>query len=256
MENIFDSHAHYDDERFAQDRDAVLSSLRQSGVRFVVNAASDLASAQAGVGLSQKYDFVYAAVGIHPHEAKNAPVDFAEQITALSKNEKVVAIGEIGLDYHYDFSPRDVQKNLFEAQLRLARALELPVIIHDREAHADTLALLNQYRPRGIVHCYSGSAEMARSLLEIGLYIGFTGVVTFKNGRRAAEAAAAVPLDRLLIETDCPYMAPEPFRGRRCDSSMLTRTAEALAKIKGVDPQEIINRTCENACVVYGINPE
>ena len=182
--NIFDSHAHYEDRRFDKDRDTVLSSLREKGVRFVLNAASDLESAAAGIALSEKYDFIYVSAGIHPHEAGDAPDDFIDQIVALTSHEKVVAIGETGLDYHYDFSPRDEQKRVFEAQLKLALELGLPVVVHDREAHADTLELLTRYKPRGIMHCYSGSAEMARQLLKLGFYIGFTGVVTFKNARK------------------------------------------------------------------------
>ena len=250
---LFDSHAHYEDKRFNKDRDDILSSLNDKGVRFVVNAASDLETAKAGVAISERYDFIYASAGIHPHEAKDAPDDFIDKIAALTQHEKVVAIGEAGLDYHYDFSPRDIQKRVFEEQLKLALALDLPVIVHDREAHADTLELLTRYKPRGIMHCYSGSAEMAGQILKLGLYIGFTGVVTFKNARKTAEAAAAVPLDRLLIETDCPYMAPEPFRGKRCDSSMLTETAAALARIKGIDIRELIDITFKNACDVYRI---
>ena len=250
---LFDSHAHYEDKRFDKNRDAILSSLNEKGVRFVVNAASDMKSAKFGIALSDKYDFIYASAGIHPHEAGHAPDGFEDKIRAFAKHKKVVAIGETGLDYHYDFSPRDTQKRVFEAQIRLALELDLPVIVHDREAHADTLHLLSKYKPRGIVHCYSGSAEMARQLLKLGFYIGFTGVVTFKNAHKAVEAAAAVPLDRLLIETDCPYMAPEPYRGKRCDSSMLMETAAALARIKGIDTQELIDITCKNACDVYGI---
>ena len=165
-----------------------------------------------------------------------------------------MALGEIGLDYYYDdASPRDVQRKIFEEQLALAKDLDVPVIIHNRDAHQDTLELLNKYRPKGIVHCFSGSAEVAKEMLRLGMYIGFTGVITFKNARRAVEAAAEVPLDRLLIETDCPYMAPEPFRGKRCDSTMLTQMAQKLAEIKGVEPQQLADQTFANACTVYGI---
>lgn len=254
MHNIFDSHAHYDDRQFDPDRGSVLSSLPEAGVRFVMNAASNLASAADGIALARRHNFVYCSAGIHPHEAKDAPAGLEERLRALVRGEeKVRAVGEIGLDYHYDFSPREIQLEVFERQLALAKELDLPVIVHDREAHADTLRLLRKHRPRGIVHCFSGSAEMARELVEMGLYIGFTGAVTFKNARRPLEAAAAVPPERLLIETDCPYMAPEPFRGRRCDSSMLPRVATALAAVKGLAPQELANRTCRNACAVFNI---
>lgn len=162
-----------------------------------------------------------------------------------------MAIGEIGLDYHYDFSPRDVQKVVFERQLQLAKDLDMPVIIHDREAHGDTLELLKRYQPKGIVHCYSGSAEMAKELLKIGMYVAFGGAVTFKNARKTLEAAEAIPMDRLLVETDCPYMTPEPFRGKRCDSSMIVYTAQKLGELKGMDPQDLLDQTWENAKAVY-----
>lgn len=253
MNNIFDSHAHYDDDRFDGDRDEVLSGLPSKGVCAVMNAASNLKSAEFGVKLAETYDFVYASAGVHPHEAKDAPADLRKRLIALAKHPRVLAIGEIGLDYHYDLSPRDIQLKIFKLQLQTALELDMPVIIHDREAHADTLAMLKKYKPKGIVHCYSGSAEMAAELLQLGLYIGFTGVVTFKNARRTLEAVTAVPLDRLLVETDCPYMAPEPYRGRRCDSSMITETAGVMARVKRVSAQELLDITCQNARDVYGI---
>ena len=166
---------------------------------------------------------------------------------------EVVAVGEIGLDYHYDTSPRTLQRAVFEAQMQLAKELDLPVIIHDREAHGDTMELLTRYRPRGVVHCFSGSAEMAKQVADLGMYVGFTGTVTFKNARKPLEAVAAVPEDRLLLETDCPYMAPEPLRGRRCDSSMLPYTAAAMAAARGVSPQQLVDLTARNACRLFGI---
>ena len=252
-QNIFDTHAHYDDGRFDADRDQLIACLPQKGVVAVVNAASDLATCHSGLALTEKYPFFYCAVGVHPHEAQGFQPGDLETLAGLAGRPRVVAIGEIGLDYHYDFSPREVQKQVFEAQLRLARDLGLPVIIHDREAHEDTLRLLHRYRPQGILHCFSGSAEMAKEIVELGMYVAFGGAVTFKNARRPLEAAAAVPLDRLLVETDCPYMAPEPLRGRRCDSSMIEFTANQLARVKGLDPQELLDRTCENAKAVYRI---
>lgn len=253
MKNIFDSHAHYDDRRFDGDRDEVLAALPEKGVGFVMNAACHLESAKESIRLAEKYDYVYASAGVHPHDAKDAPADLSARLRELLCHPKVKAVGEIGLDYHYDFSPRDVQIKIFEEQLALARELDLPVIIHDREAHADMLRILREYTPRGIMHCYSGSAEMAKEILDLGLYIGFTGVVTFKNARKTLEAAAAVPLDRLLIETDCPYMAPEPYRGKRCDSSMLNKTAEVLAKVKNITAQELLDVTFDNAKKIYDI---
>jgi TatD DNase family protein len=250
---LFDSHAHYDDKKFAEDRHAVLAALPKAGISGVMNAASDLDSAEFGIKLAEKYDYVWASAGIHPHEAKDASKDYIERLAALLSKPKVQALGEIGLDYHYDFSPRETQLAVFERQLELAMELDMPVIIHDREAHAETLRLLKKHRPRGVVHCYSGSAEMVTELLKLGLYIGFTGVITFANARKTVEAASAVPLERLLIETDCPYMAPTPFRGKRCDSTMIGKTCEALSDIKGVSTEELAEITDTNARVLYNI---
>lgn len=254
---IFDTHAHYDDERFDEDRDTVLGSLAGHGVSLVVDPACDLASCEKTLELSAKYDFIYSAVGVHPHSAKSDGTgEWLQRVEAFAKQNKVVAIGEIGLDYHYDFSPREKQLEVFSAQLALASDLGLPVIIHDREAHAYTLELVQKYRPRGIIHCYSGSAEMAREFVKLGMYIGFTGSVTFKNANKLLLAAAEVPEDRILLETDCPYMAPVPYRGRRCDSTLITATAERLAEIRGTDAQTLIDRARENGCRVYGIETE
>lgn len=255
MNHIFDSHAHYDDSRFDTDRDKVLRTLPEKGVSFVMNVGSDLSSSRESIRLAEAYGYIYAAVGVHPHEAKKAPDDLEEQLNALCRHEKVRAIGEIGLDYHYDFSPRDLQRNVFERQLILAGELDMPVIIHDREAHEDTMKLLRLYRPKGIVHCFSGSAQMAKEIASLGMYVGFTGVVTFKNARKALEAAAAVPIEQLLVETDCPYMAPEPYRGQRCDSSMIERTASVLARIKGLTLQQLLDITRVNAQRIYGLLP-
>ena len=254
MDNIFDSHAHYDARQFNSDRDALLRSLPGSGVRFVMSAADTLASARRALALAERYDYIYCSAGIHPHNAKDAPADMEAKISEIAKNSpKVRAIGEAGLDYHYDFSPREIQIEIFERQLILANDLSMPIIVHDREAHADTLRLLKKHRPKGVVHCYSGSAEMACELLEIGMYIGFTGVVTFPNAKKVLQAAEAVPPERLLVETDCPYMAPVPMRGKRCDSSMLVHVIRKLAEIKGIDPQELADITCKNACELFGI---
>ena len=254
---IFDTHAHYDDERFDEDRSTVLGSLAEHGVSRVVDPACDLASCEKTLALSQKYGFLYSAVGVHPHSAESDGTDnWLEKVESFAKQSKVVAIGEIGLDYHYDFSSREKQIKVFSAQLELANDLELPVIIHDREAHADTLELVQKYRPKGIIHCYSGSAEMAREFIKLGMYIGFTGSVTFKNANKLLLAAAEVPEDRILLETDCPYMAPVPYRGTRCDSTLIPATAERLAEIRGTDAQTLIDRACENGCRVYGIETE
>ena len=253
LNGIFDSHAHYDQKRFDDDRDQVISALAAAGVTRVMNAASDLPSSRDALALAEKYPFFWCSVGIHPHEAEDAPADYLDQLKELVKNPRVRAIGEIGLDFHYDFSPRDIQRRVFEEQLILAKELDMPVIIHDREAHGETMELLTKYRPKGVVHCFSGSAEMARQVAELGMYVGFTGTVTFKNARKPLEAVAAVPADRLLIETDCPYMAPEPLRGRRCDSSMLPYTAAAMAVVRGITPQQLVDLTAQNACRLFGI---
>lgn len=259
MQNIFDSHAHYDDPRFDEDRDALLSSMASRGVRAIMNVGNTTHANIAGIELAKKYPFIYCSIGIHPDQAAEIAAqnskDYLDVMAQQLSYEKAMALGEIGLDYYYDdASPRDVQKKIFEQQLALAKDLQVPVIIHNRDAHANTLELLKKYRPQGIMHCFSGSAEIAKEVIKLGMYIGFTGVITFKNARRAIEAAAEIPLNRLLIETDCPYMAPTPFRGSRCDSTMLTQTVAKLAEIKGISPQELADQTCENACAVYRIS--
>ncbi len=258
MQNIFDSHAHYDDPRFDDDRDTLLSSMASNGVRTIMNVGNTTSANVAGIELAKKYPFVYCSIGIHPDQSAEIAAqnsrDYLDVIAQQLSYEKAMALGEIGLDYYYDDdAPRDIQKKIFEEQLVLAKDLDVPVIIHNRDAHQDTLELLKKYRPKGIMHCFSGSAEVAKEVLRLGMYIGFTGVITFKNARRAVEAAAEIPLDRLLVETDCPYMAPEPYRGKRCDSTMLPRMVEKLAQIKGIDPQQLADQTFQNACAVYNI---
>lgn len=255
MHPIFDSHAHYDDEKFAADREELLSSLPAKGVSRVLNIGCDLASSKASLALAAHHADIWCAVGIHPHsarEAREAP-DYLAQLAEWAGEEKVVAIGEIGLDYHYDFSPREIQREVFAEQLSLAKELDLPVVVHSREATADTLALLREYRPKGVVHCFSSSRETAREILSLGIYLGYTGVVTFPNARKVIGAVEDTPLDRLLLETDCPYMAPVPLRGKRCDSSMIRYTAERIAQIKGISPDEIIRSAYENTCRLFGI---
>lgn len=258
MQNIFDSHAHYDDPRFDEDRDALLLSLADHGVCRVMNVGNTTQANEAGLALADRYDFVYCSIGIHPDQSAQIAAqhsrDYLDVMARQLAHPKARALGEIGLDYYYDDNaPRDIQRQIFEEQLALAKDLDVPVIIHDRDAHQDTLELLKKYQPRGIMHCFSGSAELAREVVKLGMYVGFTGVITFKNARRAVEAAAQVPLDRLLVETDCPYMAPEPYRGKRCDSSMLDRMVTRLAGIHGIDPQAMADQTFENACRVYDI---
>ena len=251
---IFDSHAHYDDAKFEEDREPLLSRIHEGGVEYIMTIGSDLASSERSVALAEEHPFLFAAVGVHPEQAGEAPADYLDSLRRMAQSGRVRAIGEIGLDYYWpENPPHELQQRFFEEQILLARELELPIIVHDRDAHADTISILKKYRPRGVVHCFSGSAEMAREILRLGMYIGFTGAITFKNARRAPEAAAVVPDDRLLLETDCPYMAPEPHRGKRNDSSLLPFVAQRLGEIRGQSAEEIIRQTNQNARTLFGI---
>ena len=252
-ENIFDTHAHYDDERFEEDRDEFLSSLPSLGVINVINCGCDLESSKKSIDLCNKFEYFYCAVGIHPSNITDNSYDELNAIKKLYSYEKCVAIGEIGLEYHFDFVPKDVQLDIFEKQLILSKELDLPVIVHDREAHEDTMTLLKKYQPKGVVHCFSGSAEMAKEVLKLGMYIGLGGAVTFKNARKPLEVAEMLPLDRLLLETDCPYMTPVPFRGKRNSSDLIMYTAEKLAEVKAMDTQELINIANKNAKTLFEI---
>ena len=254
MQNIFDSHCHYSDDRFDEDRDEVFEYLQQNGVVAILHAGANLETSKYGVDYSAKYPFMYTSVGVHPEDVENLPDDYLLQLEEMAKSPKVVAIGEIGLDYHYEGYNREIQMKIFEDQLKLAQKLDLPVIIHSREATEDCMNLLKQYKPRGVMHCFSGSAETAREVQALGMYISFTGVVTFKNSRRAQEAVLAVADDRLLLETDCPYMAPEPFRGKRCDSTMIVYIAEKIGELKGMRMQEVLDMCTENTCRLFNIN--
>ncbi len=251
--NIFDSHAHYDDEKFSPDRDELLNYVFQNGVCNIVNCGSDLRSSITSLNLATKYENIYAAVGVHPHEAESVGKNDLLLLEDMLNDEKCVAVGEIGLDYHYDFSPREIQKDIFEKQLQIAKERGMPVIIHDREAHEYTLRLLKKYRPKGVVHCFSGSAEMAKEIVDLGMYIGLGGAVTFKNAKKPIAVAASVPEDKLLIETDCPYMAPVPRRGERNDSSLIPFTAQVIASIRGIEPQKVLDITCQNAKTLFNI---
>lgn len=252
---LFDTHAHMDSRSFNDDREEVLHSLPSQGVELLMNPGCSLESSKKAVELANEYDYIYAAVGSHPDAADEVNDGVLEEYRMLCKlNPKVKAIGEIGLDYHYEDIPRELQKKAFIAQMELARELNLPVIVHERDAHEDGMAIIKQFpEVTGVFHCYSGSAEMARELVKLGWYIGFTGVLTFKNARRAIEAAQAIPLDRIVLETDCPYMSPEPFRGRRNDPSKLYRMAEKLAEIRGISPEEAQQITLENGKRLYRI---
>lgn len=245
--NIFDSHSHYYDEAFDADREALLASFPEAGICGVMTCAEDIRSAESCIELSRRFPFVAVAAGVHPHEAANAAADYIQQLAELVKNPCVRAIGEIGLDYHYDFSPRDVQKKIFEQQLAFSVECDMPVIVHDREAHEDVMVLLKKYRPKGVVHCFSGSVELMRETVKLGMYVGLGGAVTFKNARKPVEVAAEVPPEYLLIETDAPYMTPVPFRGSRCDSRHIPYTAEVIARVRCCTVQEILDLTAENA---------
>ena len=252
---LFDTHAHLDDRAFDADRQELIASLPSQGVGLVMNPGCSLASSQAADALSRQYDFVYAAVGSHPDAADEVNDQVLEMYRKLCKlNPKIRAIGEIGLDYHYEDIPRELQLKAFRAQMDLAAELDLPVIVHERDAHADGMAVVDEFPTvKGVFHCYSGSAEMAKELVKRGWYIGFTGVLTFKNAKKAVEVASQIPLERLVLETDCPYMAPEPFRGKRNDPGYLYRMAEALAQIRGVSVEQIHQITMENGKGLYRI---
>ena len=250
----FDSHSHMDDRRFDGDREEIFNDLQNHGVGLLMNVGCDLESSERSVALAERYSFVYAAVGSHPDDADRVDGKLLDRYRSLAGHEKVRAIGEIGLDYHYEDVPRTQQIIAFEQQLELAEALKLPVIVHEREAHGDAVEIVKRHPDaRGVFHCFSGSKELALWLVERGWYIGFTGVVTFKNARRAVEAVQALPLDRILIETDCPYMAPEPYRGRRNDSRYVPLVAAKIAELKGISPEEVGSITTENAKRLFAI---
>ncbi|MBR3868694.1 MAG: TatD family hydrolase [Clostridia bacterium] len=253
MNNIFDSHAHYNDEQFDIDRDSLLASLPEAGIVGIINCGTDVKSSHESLEMAEKYPFIYAACGYHPESALEFTDDNLLDIEKMLSHEKCVAVGEIGLEYHYDFVPKDVQKYVFEKHLELAVKYDMPVIVHDREAHADTMDLLKKYKPKGVLHCYSGSAEMAKEVLKMGMYIGLGGAVTFKNAVKPVEVAEMIPLDRLLLETDCPYMAPVPMRGKRNNSAYISYVAEKIADIKGVSPQELLDITAENTKNLFNI---
>ena len=252
---LFDTHAHLNDPAFDPDREELMESFAAAGVGLVMNAGCSLESSRDIVAMAEKYPWLYASVGSHPDSAAEVCEEVLEEYRKLCKqSSKVKAIGEIGLDYYYEDIPREIQQKAFRMQMELARELDLPVIVHERDAHNDGLAIIKEFPTvKGVFHCYSGSAEMARQLVNLGWYIGFTGVITFKNARKAVETAASIPLDRIVLETDCPFMSPEPFRGKRNHPGKLYRMAEKLAEIRGITLEEVHTATFENGKRLYRI---
>ena len=252
---LFDTHAHMNDPAFDEDREAVLLGLADKGVANMMNVGCCLDSSKDCIAMAEKYPFAYAAVGTHPDAADEVDETVIAQYRQMAQHPKVLAIGEIGLDYYYETIPREVQQKAFRMQMELARELSMPVIVHERNAHDDGMRIVKEFKGvTGVFHCYSGSAEMARQLVDMGWYIGFTGVLTFKNARKAVETAERIPLDRIVLETDCPFMAPEPFRGKRNDPGYLYRMAERLAEIRGISVEEVHRMTTENARRLYRLD--
>ena len=250
----FDSHAHYDDERFDEDRYELIEKIHEEGVDYIVNAAADIPSCYTSLALAEKYPFVYCSIGVHPHDAKTLDDEKLEELKKLAQKNKVVAIGEIGLDYYYDASPREEQRKWFKAQLEMAKELNLPVIIHSREACQETFDIIMASGVKeGVIHCFSGSRELAKEYVKKGFYIGIGGSLTFKNARKAVEVVEAIGLENILIETDAPYMTPVPHRGKRNDSSYLEHVVAKIAEIKGITVDEVSEKTCENAKKLFRI---
>ena len=256
MAEIFDTHAHYNDGRFDSDRDELLVSLEDKGVSAVINCGVDIESSYECLNLSERFPFLFTAAGYHP---ENIPEDgfFDESaLTELLQKDRIVAVGEIGLDYYWDNSRKEIQKVFFEKQLSLAEKLNMPVIIHSRDASKDTLDIVKRHKVSGVMHCFSGSVETAKEYLKLGFYLGFGGAVTFKKSKTAREVVSITPLDRILLETDCPYMAPEPMRGKRNDSSLIIYVAEKIAEIKNVSTNEVLEKTQKNAKSLFGLKFE
>lgn len=248
---IFDSHAHYDDKAFEENLTDTVRQMKTNGVVGVINGGVNYESSAKIVELSKRFDIFYSAVGVHPEDLYNGEKFSPDKLLNLVRDPKTVAIGEIGLDYHWDTHSADFQKVWFKDQLDFAKQVNLPVIIHDREAHGDTLELLKKHKPKGVLHCFSGSNEMAKEILKLGMYIGVGGVVTFKNARKTVEVVKELPLDRLLLETDAPYLSPEPFRGKRCKSDLIYFTARRIAEIKEIAVEEVLKASMENIKTLF-----
>lgn len=248
----FESHAHYDDERFDDDRDELLAELPADGIETVVNSSSDIASSRASIALAEKYPYFYASVGVHPHEVSKMTEADIDTLREMSKHPKVVALGEMGLDFYYDLSPRDSQRYWFKRQLELAEELDMPIIVHSRDASQECFDIISQSKVRkGVIHCYSGSAPMAEDYADMGFYIGVGGSLTFKNNKKTVEVVEKLPLEKILIETDSPYLAPVPFRGRRNDSRLLKYVVEKISEIKNIPEIDICNITKNNAIDLF-----
>ena len=248
---IFDSHAHYDDKAFEENLTDTVWQMKTNGVVGIINGGVNYESSAKIVELSKRFDIFYSAVGVHPEDLYSGEKFSPDKLLNLVRDPKTVAIGEIGLDYHWDTHPADFQKVWFEDQLDFAKQVDLPVIIHDREAHGDTLEILKKHKPKGVLHCFSGSNEMAKEILKLGMYIGVGGVVTFKNARKTVEVVKELPLDRLLLETDAPYLSPEPFRGKRCKSDLIYFTARRIAEIKEIAVEEVLKASMENIKTLF-----
>ncbi|MEG6585223.1 TatD family hydrolase [Dendrosporobacter sp. 1207_IL3150] len=252
---LFDSHAHIDDERFDADRDEVIARALENGVTGIINIGACMASSERSIKLTERYDCVYAAVGNHPHDAKDVQDGDYDKLSEWLGMPKVVALGEIGLDYHYDLSPREQQQKIFIRQLDVARQMRMPVIIHDRESHADILKILKTEGKglTGVLHCFSGSLEMAQEVLKMGFYISIAGPVTFKNAAKLPDIAAAVPLERLLLETDCPYLTPHPYRGQRNEPAYVRIVAERVAELRKMELENLAHATTDNVRRLFSI---
>lgn len=254
MDFIFDTHAHYNDKAFNEDRTKLLDSFTESGILGVINCGTDIEESKNSIALSKEYDFMYCAVGFHPEEIHKANENYLNEIKELSKHKKCVAIGEIGLDYYWVKDNKEEQKRIFTEQVILANELNLPVIIHSRDAHNDTLEILKKHKPKGVLHCFSGSVEVMKEVLKLGMYIGLGGAVTFKNARVPLEVAKELPLERLLLETDCPYMSPVPMRGKRNQSTYISFVAEKIAEVKNLTKEEVLATANNNAFKLFNID--
>lgn len=253
---LFDSHAHLDDSRFDEDRDAVIKRAKEKGVQYILNPGADLNTSINAVSLAEEYDMIYAAVGVHPHDVKDMDEATLGIIKSFTSKEKVVAIGEIGLDFHYDHSPREDQRKWFRRQIELAKEVKLPIIVHDREAHGEVFDILKEYKAGEfgcVMHCYSSSLELAREYVKRGIYISLAGPVTFKNAAKTYEVAKEIPLEWLLVETDCPYLAPIPYRGKRNEPAYVRQVAEKIAEAKGISFEKVAQQTNENARRLFNI---